>query len=217
MGLRELKKERTRRSVQEMAMRLFKKQGYAETTVEQIAAAAEISPATFYRYFPDKEDVALSIDYSPFIEKVIAECPANESLAGIVNTHYRHLAIWFESDRDLFITRYRLLRSVPDLKARRGLQRQALLDFLADLIAPRVGTQADNHELRLVLAISVAAESETVNYWAERGGTQSLADLLEHAYRKILPALTIEDNGGQISITTRSGTNGVKGRRRNAS
>jgi AcrR family transcriptional regulator len=175
MGLREMKKERTRRAIQEAAMRLFRKHGYDETTVDQIAAAVEISPATFYRYFPDKEEAVLSIDYSPFIEKVIAECPADETLAGIVQAMYRHLAVWFEADREILVTRYRLMRSVPDLKARRGLKRQTLLDFLACVVAPRLGVQADNHELRLAHAISVAAESETVIHWAEGGGAQSLS------------------------------------------
>ena len=50
MGLRELKKARTRQAVQKAAMRLFDEQGYKATTVEQIALAAEISTATFYNW-----------------------------------------------------------------------------------------------------------------------------------------------------------------------
>jgi AcrR family transcriptional regulator len=59
-GLRELKKQRTRATLIDVAIHLFIQQGYDNTTVEQIAAAAEIAPRTFSRYFPNKEAVVVA-------------------------------------------------------------------------------------------------------------------------------------------------------------
>ena len=59
LGLRERKKAKTRAAIQAHALRLFAQQGYAETTVDQIAEAVGVSQSTFFRYFPTNEDVVL--------------------------------------------------------------------------------------------------------------------------------------------------------------
>jgi AcrR family transcriptional regulator len=71
-GLRERKKAKTRAAIQRHAWRLFQEQGYAATTVDQIAEAAEVSQSTFFRYFPTKEDVVLTDDYDPVMIEATA-------------------------------------------------------------------------------------------------------------------------------------------------
>src|SRR6266508_3120114 len=74
VSLRERKKARTRAAIREHAMRLFREQGFAETTVDQVAEAADVSPSTFFRYFPNKEAVMLQDDYDPrMIADLVAE------------------------------------------------------------------------------------------------------------------------------------------------
>ena len=77
-GLRARKKAATRRALQEHALRLFLADGYDATTVDAIAQAANVSPMTFYRYFPTKEDVVLADDYDPMLGSLIAARPADE-------------------------------------------------------------------------------------------------------------------------------------------
>jgi AcrR family transcriptional regulator len=187
VGLRELKKNRTRAAVRQEAMRLFDEQGYAGTTVEQIALAAEISTATFYRYFRDKEDVVIVGHDQDVVEQVIAGRAPHEPLADTMRAVFLRLAEEFEKNRDVEIVRMRLVNSVSELQGRRWCNRHAMADLLARLLAPRAGRQPDDHDLRLAITVALAAESETVSYWARIGGAEPLADLLSAAVTAIEP------------------------------
>ncbi|HEV7861945.1 MAG TPA: TetR family transcriptional regulator, partial [Acidimicrobiia bacterium] len=78
-GLRERKRQRTKAAIQTAGLHLFCTRGYDATTCEQIAAAAEVSPATFFRYFPTKEDVVLCDDYDDLLVALLHHRPAGES------------------------------------------------------------------------------------------------------------------------------------------
>ena len=77
LGLRERKKQRTRATLVDVAARLCAEQGYERTTVDQIAAEAEVSPRTFSRYFPNKEAViaALMEEISDQVAEALARQP----------------------------------------------------------------------------------------------------------------------------------------------
>src|SRR5258708_35242601 len=80
-GLRERKKQKTKAAIQRAALRLFKRQGYEETTVEQIAAAADISESTFFNYFPSKENVVIYDDNDPQFSAELAPGKTNKQIA----------------------------------------------------------------------------------------------------------------------------------------
>ena len=77
LGLREIKKQRTRATLVDVAARLCARQGYERTTVDQIAAAADVSPRTFSRYFPNKEAVigALMEETSEYVAAALIRQP----------------------------------------------------------------------------------------------------------------------------------------------
>src|SRR5215470_412440 len=78
---RERKRTRTRLMIQAEAFRLFAERGYTETTVEQVADAAAISPRTFFRYFPTKEDVVLWDEWDPLVADLLDARPDDEASA----------------------------------------------------------------------------------------------------------------------------------------
>src|SRR4051795_1063289 len=77
LGLRDRKKIKTRETIRREAMRLIDENGYANTTVEQIAEAAEVSPSTFFRYFPSKQSVLLTNDIDRLTISALARQPAD--------------------------------------------------------------------------------------------------------------------------------------------
>jgi AcrR family transcriptional regulator len=177
-GLREQKKARTREAIQRSALELFERQGYDATTCEQIAAAAEVSPATFFRYFPSKEDVVLRDDYDPMIAELVRQRPPGESPVRAIRSALA-AALSGDVDLDAVRLRTRLLLSVPALRARMHEQSEQLRGYLAEAVADRTGDAAEALAVQVVAAAAAAAMSVGVEAWAERGGR--LADQVDAA------------------------------------
>lgn len=89
---------------------MFAANGYERTTIEQIADAADISPRTFFRYFPTKEDVVLWDEYDALIPELLARRPANEPPGETMRAITRQsIEALYEHDPDRLLARHRLL------------------------------------------------------------------------------------------------------------
>src|ERR1700756_3363225 len=118
LGLRERKKIKTRQAIRRSAFRLIDENGYANTTVEQIAEAAEVSPSTFFRYSPSKESVLLADDMDPVMLAALARQPANLSpVAAVRRAAEETFATMSEDQWEVERTRQRLMFSIPEIKA----------------------------------------------------------------------------------------------------
>jgi AcrR family transcriptional regulator len=144
-GLRERKKAKTRAAIQRHALRLFREQGYDETTVNQIAEAAEISPSTFFRYFPTKEDIVMFDPIDPILFEAFRAQPAElnslEAMRRAIHAVFAHM-----SPEDMVEQRERgmLVFSVPELSTRMLGQIIVVGQEVATLVAKRVGRPPDD-------------------------------------------------------------------------
>ena len=192
-GLRERKKQKTRESIQRTALRLFEKQGYEETTIEQIAAAVEISPSTFFNYFPTKEDVVLYDAYDPVAIRMFLERPKNEPLNVGVRQVLEGLAAVFERDEHLILARGRLFMEVPELRARMWDEAERTQVMLAQLLAERTGRRPDDFELRVTARVVTGAMLEASLEWMRTNGRLGLVELLNRA-------LDVLESGARLSL-----------------
>jgi AcrR family transcriptional regulator len=175
---RQRKRAATRDRIRASALRLFGEQGFDATTVEQIAAAAGVSHMTFFRYFPAKEDVALSDSYDPMIAAAIAQTPASWPLTRRIRTVLvEGLREIYDTDRDAMLAQNRLVVSTPVLRERLWADQIATQRLILEALGADPGYQA-----RVIVAACLAAASTAVLTWVENNGTPELPDLINQAF-----------------------------------
>jgi AcrR family transcriptional regulator len=158
IGLRERKKQRTRTTLIDAAIELCERQGFEQTTVEQIAAIADVSPRTFSRYFATKEAVCLALvdDAIDVAAVELARLPTDvnhlEALCRASVTMYRntkHAGVGELTARRLMSTLRIIMSS--------SMLRQATVEFRPHAVnvelARRMGVDLDDRGLRLVAAV----------------------------------------------------------------
>jgi AcrR family transcriptional regulator len=194
IGLRERKKLKTREAIQRTAMRLFEKQGYEETTIEEIAAAAEISPSTFFNYFPTKEDVVLFDAFDPMAIQMFRDLPRDEPLNVGLQKVLEALSAAFERDEHIILARGRLFLEVPELRARVWDEVERMQELIVEVLAERTGRRPNDFELRVTARIVIGALFEASMEWMRGKGRPRLVELFNRA-------LEVVESGA--SLTTR--------------
>ncbi|MGW0590235.1 TetR family transcriptional regulator [Streptosporangium sp. NPDC002607] len=161
-GLRERKKQKTRLALIDAALSLFLEQGYEATTVDQIAAAVDVSPRTFFRYFATKEDVALSLaaDGQEAMLAELATRPADEAPFTALSHAARAMVTMLQEgdldDTARFLRAREVIDSTPALFAgsvRRLVENERRL--IAE-ISRRQGTGPDDLLPHFVVALFTA-------------------------------------------------------------
>jgi AcrR family transcriptional regulator len=176
LGLRERKKIKTRQTIRREAFRLIDENGYAATTVEQIAEAAEVSPSTFFRYFPSKESVLLADDLDPLILDAFAQQPPDLSpIQAFRRAFDTVMANMSEDQREFENTRQRLIFSIPELKTAMYDEYLRTITVISEVISHRIGCDAADFE------VHVFAGALTGAIMAASDGAPVTADLVNRA------------------------------------
>jgi AcrR family transcriptional regulator len=165
-GLRERKKARTRAAIREHALRLFREQGYDATTVEQIAEAADVSPSTFFRYFPTKEDVVLQDDLDVLAIGAFEAQPADLSpVAAFRAAAQQAFASLGEDELARLRETTELTMTVPEVRARAMDELARTIGVIAEAAARRSGRDADDFAVRIVAGAIVGVIMAATMPW----------------------------------------------------
>jgi AcrR family transcriptional regulator len=180
LGLRERKKRRTRETIVAIATELFVEYGYEATTTAQIAAAAEVSPSTFFKYFATKADVVFSL-FDAVIESAkerILNRPLDEPATSAV-------VAWIADDLpeveapfvDLIRKFPQLIESDRELEAQYRLRGALLEDVLASAFAPDLDEPAEGMRARVLAAIAWRGMLDVYSVWQETHASPEEADI----------------------------------------
>jgi AcrR family transcriptional regulator len=170
LGLRERKKEKTREALVRSALDQFAKRGFEGVTVEDIVAACDVSPRTFFRYFASKEDV-LFADGDEQRERVVEVLrsqrrdmrPLEALQAGVLEVVGK-----YETQRDVIALRHRIMADTPSLRGRLADRNHGWESaVVAELRESGRADGVAELTLRLTVAAAISALRVVTESWVE--------------------------------------------------
>jgi AcrR family transcriptional regulator len=182
-GLRERNKLRRAERITQAALRLFAERGFDGATIDEIAAEADVSRRTFFRYFARKEDVIL--DWKRQMAEELREAldarPAGEAPLDAVHRALAVVAAGYSEQPELTLGLLRLFESGPELH--HGADYPAWDAVLSEGIARRMGVDpAHDPAPRLLASVGFAVLTATVESWGEAGGSGDLLGMLDEGF-----------------------------------
>jgi len=194
LTLAERKRQLVRDELAEAALRLLAKQGFEETTVDELAAAAGVSRRTFFRYFASKEDVVISsvVVVTQGIVAEVAARPAEEPPAVAIREAVKIVTLEdFAEDRAKSVALIRHTQNIPALRARFAERQDLLRDDLAEVLARRAGRDKPAPRDQFAAGLGLLAFVGALQYWAASDGRADPAAVLDAAFEEAGQAFVV--------------------------
>jgi AcrR family transcriptional regulator len=189
-GLRERKRRATHQRIADEAARLARQKGIGGTTVDEIAAAAQVARATFFRYFDAKETAVAEGFSIPWLTLLVDNLEVQPTelapMAAVIET-FMGFAGGFDTDvRNLVLQQVRLLQGSPALTAWNLALYVRFELAIAEAVKHRFADLTpDDARPRMVGALTMSAVRISLDTWLASGATKDLAELLQDALRSV--------------------------------
>lgn len=216
-GLRARKRRETKQRIARAGLRMFLANGYEATTLEMIAAAADISRRTFFHYFTSKEEVltAWEYDLDDVFRAAIAAQPTDASAVDVMHAALLSVVSHYETTQAIAIDR--MVRSSETLRARKwgNYERQERTVFFPAL-AKRWPGAKQARALRAVSMLGAGALRLSVEHWGESHYRGSLAKCLNAIFGNLVVSFSareVSDAGRAVKRARASSAAKRPGRR----
>jgi AcrR family transcriptional regulator len=182
-GIRERKRRETLQRIAETGLKLFAAKGYDATTLEDVAAAADISPRTFFYYFKTKDEILKFWQGSGILDALrpalVAESTGQPPLEAVENCLLK-LMSRYETEKSVIVDR--IFNSSETLRARKqaiyfGME-QTIFETLCELW-PDTGLRPS---LRMTAMVSVGAMRLAMEARRQQDGSRPLAEYLRESF-----------------------------------
>jgi AcrR family transcriptional regulator len=182
-GLRERKKRATRRALRDAALRLAFERGLEHLTVEEISAAADVSPRTFFNYFQSKEQAIIGDDLLPPDEGQLAVIMSDsadvlDGLHGVATALVASTA----PRREQVLMRWQLMERYPALLPQVFARLDDYCKVLASAVAARTCAAPDDAYPQLMAAVAGAAIRIAVMRWTAGHGDHPLEHHVDEVF-----------------------------------
>jgi AcrR family transcriptional regulator len=170
------------RRVQAAALDLFEQEGFAAVTVEAIAQAAHVGPATIYRNFETKERIVLWDDYdADLLPRIASALPSPTPLAAVRDALVAAIDDVYAEDRDRILRRTRLLLEHAAIGDRARADQAVFADLLGDVFTARRAF-GDALACRVAARAVAGALEAAVVAWARASGKPRLSHWLRRTF-----------------------------------
>ncbi|PSL05292.1 TetR family transcriptional regulator [Haloactinopolyspora alba] len=192
LSLRERKKLQAMRRIQEVALELFDEYGYSNVTIERIAAEAEVSPSSVYRYFGTKEYVVLYDEYDPVaVQSLDDEFAAQDPVAALRRVTTDMVEELESREVDLVRRRMRYAMTEPDVRAGMGRQVEQITTEIRGLLAKHTGRDPGDLDVRVLAAALVSVFMTAIEYWHDTDYREPLHTVLDRAL-DVIDGITLD-------------------------
>lgn len=198
-GLRERNKQLTRHAIIEAALGLFEAKGFDATTMEDVAAAAEVSPRTVYRYFTTKEDLVF-LGQEEENRRIAARVKTMTRTADPVDqlmSGTRDILLADVSTPDQLVRSQKLIQKTPSLRAYRGQLLVRIRELVTNMLLPPRARRTEVQRARMLAAVYLASLEVAMTNWIESGAKAKPTAELDEVEALLRRAFPSSRNGAK--------------------
>ena len=186
-GVRSRSRESLRAEIAEVAFKVFAERGFDQVTATEVAAAAGISRASFFRYFESKEDAVFVVqeERGADVAEALEDRPGDEepwtALRRALDVAIRN----YQRDPTGTLARLRLIRCTPALRSHQLDRLDEWRESIGAALAKRLGTREDDIQVEALVGAALGAFDTALTHWSRGDGTEDLFALIDAAFAAV--------------------------------